>query len=155
MDTARSTTMISSHGRRDRDGVVAGCSVMSLLQAVPVGRDGVSDAIDAGARASIWLSNVFATLWCWCARRVRPAWLALAATAQLFQTIGKDLLDPYRPELHYMRGPGPKWHAKHARGNAATPPRECAESSCAGCARRSATGQCTLASSFLLEKPAQ
>jgi hypothetical protein len=25
----------------------------------------------------------------------------------------KSLLDPYRPELHYMRGPGPKWHAKH------------------------------------------
>ncbi len=22
------------------------------------------------------------------------------------------LFDPYRPELHYMRGPGPKWHAK-------------------------------------------
>jgi hypothetical protein len=21
--------------------------------------------------------------------------------------------EPYRPELHYMRGPGPKWHAKH------------------------------------------
>jgi hypothetical protein len=21
--------------------------------------------------------------------------------------------DHYRPELHYMRGPGPKWHAKH------------------------------------------
>jgi hypothetical protein len=21
--------------------------------------------------------------------------------------------DPYRPELHYMRGLGPKWHAKH------------------------------------------
>lgn len=20
---------------------------------------------------------------------------------------------PYRPELHYMRGPGPKWHARH------------------------------------------
>jgi len=20
--------------------------------------------------------------------------------------------NPYRPELHYMRGPGPKWHAK-------------------------------------------
>ena len=20
---------------------------------------------------------------------------------------------PYRPELHYMRGPGPKWSAKH------------------------------------------
>lgn len=23
------------------------------------------------------------------------------------------LFDPYRPELHYMRGAGPKWHAKH------------------------------------------
>jgi|GEM_PF-6432916 len=21
--------------------------------------------------------------------------------------------DPYRPELHYMRGPGPRWHTKH------------------------------------------
>jgi hypothetical protein len=26
----------------------------------------------------------------------------------------KALFDPYRPELHYMRGPGPKWHAKHS-----------------------------------------
>lgn len=24
------------------------------------------------------------------------------------------LFDPYRPELHYMRGPGPRWRAKHA-----------------------------------------
>ena len=23
------------------------------------------------------------------------------------------LFDPYRPECHYMRGPGPKWRAKH------------------------------------------
>ena len=21
--------------------------------------------------------------------------------------------NPYRPELHYMRGPGPKWYEKH------------------------------------------
>ena len=21
--------------------------------------------------------------------------------------------DTYRPELHYMRGPGPRWYAKH------------------------------------------
>jgi hypothetical protein len=26
-----------------------------------------------------------------------------------------SVLNPYRPEQHYMRGPGPKWHAKHAR----------------------------------------
>jgi hypothetical protein len=25
-----------------------------------------------------------------------------------------SLFDPYRPELHYMRGPGPKWQEKHA-----------------------------------------
>ena len=23
--------------------------------------------------------------------------------------------ESYRAERHYMRGPGPKWHAKHAR----------------------------------------
>lgn len=27
--------------------------------------------------------------------------------------------DPYRPERHYMRGPGPKWHAKHTAALAA------------------------------------
>jgi hypothetical protein len=31
----------------------------------------------------------------------------------LLRTLAKALFDPYRPELHYMRGPGPKWHAKH------------------------------------------
>ena len=25
----------------------------------------------------------------------------------------KTTYDPYRPELHYMRGLGPKWYAKH------------------------------------------
>ncbi len=24
------------------------------------------------------------------------------------------LREDYRPELHYMRGPGPKWHAKRS-----------------------------------------
>jgi hypothetical protein len=27
-----------------------------------------------------------------------------------------SLFDPYRPELHYMRGPGPKWREKHKYG---------------------------------------
>jgi hypothetical protein len=26
--------------------------------------------------------------------------------------------DSYRPERHYMRGPGPKWHAKHGVASA-------------------------------------
>jgi len=25
-----------------------------------------------------------------------------------------DLFDSYHPELHYMRGPGPRWREKHA-----------------------------------------
>jgi hypothetical protein len=25
----------------------------------------------------------------------------------------REMNDPYRPELHYMRGPGPKWAARH------------------------------------------
>jgi hypothetical protein len=29
------------------------------------------------------------------------------------QKVLKGLFDPYRPELHYMRGPGPKWREKH------------------------------------------
>jgi hypothetical protein len=53
--------------------------------------------------------------------------LGLAADiADLFRNLAKALLDPYRPELHYMRGPGPRWHAKHrpapvALGAIATP----------------------------------
>ena len=32
--------------------------------------------------------------------------------AEAFRALRKDLLDPYRPERHYMRGPGPKSWAK-------------------------------------------
>ena len=47
-----------------------------------------------------------------------PALLAatviLSSTARnAIATRWQKLLDPYRPELHYMRGPGPKWRAKH------------------------------------------
>jgi hypothetical protein len=38
--------------------------------------------------------------------------------ADLFQGVLRGLVDPYRPELHYMRGPGPKWHAKHDQPSA-------------------------------------
>jgi hypothetical protein len=36
-----------------------------------------------------------------------------AALAVLWRSILRDAFDSYRPELHYMRGPGPKWRAKH------------------------------------------
>jgi hypothetical protein len=31
----------------------------------------------------------------------------------VIHSLVKDQLSSYRPELHYMRGPGPKWRAKH------------------------------------------
>jgi hypothetical protein len=37
---------------------------------------------------------------------------------RLWHGLMKDLFDPYRPERHYMRGPGPKWHEKHAYAGA-------------------------------------
>ena len=33
--------------------------------------------------------------------------------ASVVQNLVMDVRDCYRPELHYMRGPGPKWRAKH------------------------------------------
>ena len=36
-----------------------------------------------------------------------------AAVLQMLRDTLRDLSDPYRPERHYMRGPGPKWRAKH------------------------------------------
>ena len=41
------------------------------------------------------------------------------AIRELRRTFGRAF-DDYRPELHYMRGPGPKWHAKRAGRNAQT-----------------------------------
>jgi hypothetical protein len=39
---------------------------------------------------------------------------AIAAACAEFVLAFKALFDPYRPERHYMRGPGPKWRAKHS-----------------------------------------
>ena len=46
-----------------------------------------------------------------------------AHLAVLWRSFLRDAFDSYRPELHYMRGPGPKWRAKHgiAEAGAAAP----------------------------------
>jgi hypothetical protein len=38
----------------------------------------------------------------------------LVAAVEIWRRLQKAIFDPYRPELHYMRGPGPKWREKHA-----------------------------------------
>jgi len=40
--------------------------------------------------------------------------------ADLHQAL-QSLIDPYRPELYYMRGPGPKWRAKYPVAKRSTP----------------------------------
>jgi hypothetical protein len=37
-----------------------------------------------------------------------------AGVSYLRHEIAETLADNYRPEMHYMRGPGPKWREKHA-----------------------------------------
>jgi len=46
------------------------------------------------------------------ATRINPP--LRAGLARTWRTLTHDLFDSYRPERHYMRGPGPKWRAKHA-----------------------------------------
>jgi hypothetical protein len=52
--------------------------------------------------------------------------MAQASSADFATTLGawvvgkirrldRNLLESYRPELHYMRGPGPKWREKHGQ----------------------------------------
>jgi len=38
---------------------------------------------------------------------VRRAFIAI------WRTLAHDFSGSYHPELHYMRGPGPKWREKH------------------------------------------
>ena len=38
---------------------------------------------------------------------------SLEAVARRWHRLATSSFDPYRPELHYMRGPGPKRRKKH------------------------------------------
>jgi hypothetical protein len=38
---------------------------------------------------------------------------SLDVVAHRWRWLKTSLFDSYRPELHYMRGPGPKWREKH------------------------------------------
>lgn len=40
--------------------------------------------------------------------------IRMLRVVEAMRRLVRDLSDHYRPELHYMRGPGPKWREKHA-----------------------------------------
>jgi hypothetical protein len=51
-------------------------------------------------------------------------WRHFADAVRELRRSFEQAFDPYRPELHYMRGPGPKWRARHLgvdAGKEATP----------------------------------
>ena len=39
--------------------------------------------------------------------------IRIGTLAEAWRGLLTTMFDPYRPECHYMRGPGPKWRAKH------------------------------------------
>lgn len=55
--------------------------------------------------------------------RLRIAFPAtgLVTLVDLSRKLRDWVFDSYRPELHYMRGPGPKWYEKHAHVTSVLP----------------------------------
>ena len=51
----------------------------------------------------------------------RPFTVIGGIFAVFWRELTRDAVRPYRPELHYMRGPGPAWRAKHGLPPARTP----------------------------------
>jgi hypothetical protein len=49
-------------------------------------------------------------------------WRHIADAVRELRRNFERMFDPYRPELHYMRGPGPKWRAKRAGASTAAAP---------------------------------
>lgn len=45
----------------------------------------------------------------------RPFGAVGEAIAGFWQEMTRDVASPYRPEKHYMRGPGPAWQAKYGK----------------------------------------
>ncbi|EJW11879.1 hypothetical protein A33M_2660 [Rhodovulum sp. PH10] len=87
--------------RRPTSGAVARAKILPQ----PRGLAGPVPALPTGAATEAAAEAAARTVaGCTC--------LGRRLAAQLRALVDK-LTDPYRPELHYMRGPGPKWRAKH------------------------------------------
>jgi hypothetical protein len=48
------------------------------------------------------------------AHPARAATRCLAAVGAAWRRMATSLFVGYRPERHYMRGPGPKWHERNS-----------------------------------------
>ena len=67
--------------------------------------------------ACAFVSSRFLSAASWLPRSVALRGLALRGwpgdVVRVWRLRLRRLHDPYRPELHYMRGPGPKWREKN------------------------------------------
>jgi hypothetical protein len=66
-----------------------------------------------------------------------------------WSSLKHDIFDTYRPELHYMRGPGPKWNAKHRPAPYRRSPAQC------DCAQRAPASSPAASSRTLNAKAAE
>jgi hypothetical protein len=73
---------------------------------------GVSNALDRGSEGEIHMSQRAWNLSSILASAVLKTW---AAATNCWRSLMRDQDDNYRPEAHYMRGPGPKWREKNAQ----------------------------------------
>ena len=108
------------HGRRQTFGVRQGRLVDALGRLRPSWNSGFD-----GLKARSHFSRTEETTMASQHAATRPSILAeMALVAACAQQIGQrlhsalmrqlpDVFDSYRPELHYMRGPGPRWREKH------------------------------------------
>ena len=51
----------------------------------------------------------------------RPMNLLKTVFGGFWLELTRDAVRPYRPELHYMRGPGPAWRAKYGNPHSRPP----------------------------------
>jgi hypothetical protein len=69
--------------------------------------------VPAHASECVAPNEIAASLKRWAAIRHRLVFGRAKVLIEKCQKLIERALDTYRPELHYMRGPGPNWHAKH------------------------------------------
>lgn len=112
--------IILAMARRDKDEKSPRTIAMTTSTHASLGL--IDGRLQAGARRSCAGRASIST--------VRPSRLAdyivfsalcLLAAIEIFRRLKNEMLSAYRPERHYMRGPGPKYREKRGQDRGAAP----------------------------------
>ena len=60
------------------------------------------------------MSRILRSVFSPCNMRIVFSADGLVPLVNIWRRLRQGIFDSYHPELHYMRGPGPKWREKHA-----------------------------------------